>query len=100
MTPEMQEDFSEQRKAITSAISSGFVHVEVSASGIAALFVGVSIMLGLIAFTLMLNFFSSSDKVSVIRITTFCTDIAAKLGRTFHSAGGSNINYITFFLSD
>ena len=75
MTPEMQEDFSEQRKAITSAISSGFVHVEVSASGIAALFVGVSIMLGLIAFTLMLNFFSSSDKVSVIRITALFAQI-------------------------
>ena len=71
----MQDDFSEHKKLITSAISSGFVHKLGSASGISILFGGVSIMFGLIAFTLIFKLFSSSAIVSVILITALFAQI-------------------------
>ena len=71
----MQDELSEQRKLITSAISSGFVHELESASGISNLFAGVSIILGLIAFTLIFDLVSSSARVSVILMTALLAHI-------------------------
>ena len=59
----------ETRNAITSATWSGVTHLEVSASGMAARFCGVSRMVGSTQFTLMPWPRSSAAALSVARMT-------------------------------
>ena len=59
---------SEQRNNTIFAKSGGFTHLLWSAFGIAILFASVSIVLGIIQFTLIFKSFTSSDSDSTSRI--------------------------------
>src|SRR5439155_18290391 len=67
--PLMAREASEARKRITSAMANGSTHFVKSALGCAARFCGVSMVAGIMQFTLMFAAFNSSASASVRRST-------------------------------
>src|SRR6058998_353655 len=67
--PLMAREASEARKRITSAMAEGSTHFVKSAFGCAARFCGVSMVAGMMQFTLTSEAFNSSARASVRRRT-------------------------------